>query len=160
MLSQAKSPIHINSFSAQNSVQKSIFRKLYSLSILHSNSNPLVKISESQPIRVLVHDHLQIQGLQDLFIITQRERLYKSVFGLKRSCIRYCCLLGYKKSCIHLAKEICQVVYKVLILCNAPIPRVRGRYGDVHTRGENNLTRTLSLSTGHNLNIHRSSSRK
>ena len=57
------------------------------------------------------------------FVITQRERLYKSVFGLKRSCTRVeeklykvFCLLGCKKSCIHLAKEICQVVYKVLIL--------------------------------------------
>jgi len=51
-----------------------------------------------------------------LIIFTQRERLYKSVFGLKRGCTRCCGLLGYKKSCIHLAKEICQVIYKVLIL--------------------------------------------
>ena len=38
--------------------------------------------------------------------------------------------------------------------------RLRRRYGDVHTRGENTLTRTLSLSTGHSLHIHKSSSRK
>ena len=44
--------------------------------------------------------------------------------------------------------------------CNAPIPRIRRRYGDVHTRGENTLTRTLSLSTRHNLHIHKGSSRK
>ena len=44
--------------------------------------------------------------------------------------------------------------------CNAPIPRIRRRYGDVHMRGENTLTRTLSLSTGHNLHIHKGSSRK
>ena len=44
--------------------------------------------------------------------------------------------------------------------CNAPILRIRRRYGDVHTRGENTLTRTLSLSTGHNFHIHKSSSIK
>ena len=43
---------------------------------------------------------------------------------------------------------------------NAPIRQVRGRYGDVHTRGENNLTRTLSLSTGNHLHRHNGSSRK
>jgi len=35
----------------------------------------------------------------------------------------------------------------VLSSYNAPIPQVPGRYDDIHTRGENNLTRTLSLST-------------
>ena len=44
--------------------------------------------------------------------------------------------------------------------CNAPIPRIRRRYDDVHTRGENTLTSTLSLSTGQGLHIHKSSSRK
>ena len=44
--------------------------------------------------------------------------------------------------------------------CNAPIPRIRGRYGDVHTRGENNLTRTLSLSTVQYLHIDLRSSMK
>ena len=34
---------------------------------------------------------------------------------LKRVCTRCCGLLGCKKSCIYLAKEICQVGYKVLI---------------------------------------------
>jgi len=42
--------------------------------------------------------------------------LYKNVFGLKRVCTRCCGLLGCKKSCTHLAKGICQVVFKVLIL--------------------------------------------
>ena len=44
--------------------------------------------------------------------------------------------------------------------CNAPIPQVWGRYGDVHTRGENTLARTLSLSTVHYLHIIMSSSMK
>jgi len=44
--------------------------------------------------------------------------------------------------------------------CNAPIPQVRGRYGDVHTQGENTLARTLRLSTGNSLHIHKSSSIK
>ena len=35
--------------------------------------------------------------------------------------------------------------------CNAPILKIRRRYGDVHTRGENNLMHTLSLSTGNHL---------
>ena len=42
--------------------------------------------------------------------------------------------------------------------CNAPLPRIRRRYGDVHTRGENTLPRTLSLSTVHSLHIYMSSS--
>ena len=49
-------------------------------------------------------------------VITQRGALYKSVFGLKRVCTRCYGLLGCKKSCTHLTKEICQVVCKVLIL--------------------------------------------
>jgi len=48
----------------------------------------------------------------------------------------------------------------VLGICNAPIPQVRGRYGDVHTRDENNLTRTLSLCTGNHLHSYKGSSRK
>ena len=47
-----------------------------------------------------------------------------------------------------------------LNLCNAPILRIQRRYGDVHTRGENMLTRTLSLSTVHNLHIDMSFSMK
>ena len=44
--------------------------------------------------------------------------------------------------------------------CNAPIPRIRRRYGDVHTQGENTIVRTLSLSTRNSLYIHKSSSIK
>ena len=44
--------------------------------------------------------------------------------------------------------------------CNAPVPQVQGRYGDVHTRGENTLTRTLSLSTVQYLHIDMRSSMK
>ena len=41
--------------------------------------------------------------------------------------------------------------YETLVIsCKAPIPRIRRRHGDVHTRGENTLTRTLSLSTVNN----------
>ena len=49
------------------------FRKLFPLSILHTNSNPLVKNSESPPIRVLVHDHIKIQDLQDLFVFIKEK---------------------------------------------------------------------------------------
>ena len=45
-----------------------------------------------------------------------KEALYKSVFRLKTVCTRCCGLLGCMKSCTHLAKGICQVVCKELIL--------------------------------------------
>ena len=44
--------------------------------------------------------------------------------------------------------------------CNAPIPKIRRRYDDVHTRGVYTLTRMLSLNTVHTLHIDMRSSMK
>ena len=91
------SPIQITSFSAQTLLKYSIFRKLVLFSVLHTNFNPLVKNSESPPIRGLVQDHIQISRFIGLIVITQREVLYKSAFLVqKRNCTR-CCLLGVRR---------------------------------------------------------------
>jgi len=75
-----------------------------------------MKNSESLPIRVLVHDHIQVSRLIGYFVITQREVLYKVIFLVLRKGVQENCLLGVEKSCTNLEKIVCQVVYKVLIL--------------------------------------------
>ena len=74
-----------------------------------------MKNSESPPIRVLVHDHIQIKAYRidcnylKRKIVQERLRVEEKLYKVLLS--SWC-----KKSCIHLAKGICQVVYKVLIL--------------------------------------------
>ena len=75
-----------------------------------------MKNSESSPIRVLVHDHIQVLRLIGYFVITQREVLYKVIFLVLRRGAQKNYLLGVEKSCTDLTKVVCQVVYKVLIL--------------------------------------------
>ena len=94
----------------------SVSRKLVPLSVLYTNSNPIVKNSESPPIRVLVHDHIQVSRLIGHIVITQREELYKLIFLVLRRGGQENCLLGIEKSCTDLTKLVCQVVYKVLVL--------------------------------------------
>ena len=81
-------------------------RKLVLLSVLHTNSNALVKNSESPPIRVLVHDHIQVSRHIGYFVITQREVLYKVIFLVLRRGVQGTCLLGVEKSFTDLAKVI------------------------------------------------------
>ena len=75
-----------------------------------------MKNSESPPIRVLIHNHLQVSRLIGYFVITQREVLYKVIFLVLRRGVQENCLLGAEKSCTDLVKIVCQVVYKELIL--------------------------------------------
>ena len=80
------------------------------------NFNSLVKNSESPPLRVLIHDDIQVSRLIGYFVITQREALYKVIFLVLRRGIQGNYLLGIEKSCTDLAKIVCQVVYEELIL--------------------------------------------
>ena len=73
-----------------------------------------MKNSESPPIRVLVHDYIQVLKAYRLFCNTQRKELYKVIFLLLRRGVQVNCLLGVEKSCTD--KLVCQVVYKVLVL--------------------------------------------
>ena len=111
MLSQAK---NTNSYqqSPKTLFKNLFFRKLFSLSILHTNSNPLVKNCESPPIKSPCSRSHTDSRLIGLIIITQREVLYKSVFLVqKRSCTRCCCLLGVR-GVVHIWQRVfCQVVY-------------------------------------------------
>ena len=74
-----------------------------------------MKISESPPIRVIVHNHIQIQANRIVCNHSKRKIVQKRL-QVEERLYKVLCLLGCKKSCIHLAKGICQVVYKVLIL--------------------------------------------
>ena len=74
-----------------------------------------MKNSESPPIRVLIHDHIQVSRLIGYFV-TQREVLYKVIFLVLRRGVQENCLLGVEKSCTDLTKVVCQVMYKVLVL--------------------------------------------
>ena len=65
-----------------------------------------MKNSESPPIRVLVHDHIQVSRLIGYFIITQREELYKVVFLVLRRGVQANFLLGVEKSYTDLAKLV------------------------------------------------------
>ena len=109
-------PIKINSFLPKNSVEKSIFQKTV---FTFSSSFKFLLYSEdfweSTYKSPCSRSHTDSR-LIGLIVFTQREKLYKSVFGLKRVCTRCCGLLGCKKSWTHLANGICQVVCKVLIL--------------------------------------------
>ena len=48
--------------------------------------------------------------------IYSKRKIVQERLRVEEKLYKVLCLLGYKKSCIHLAKGICQVVYKVLIL--------------------------------------------
>ena len=65
-----------------------------------------MKNSKSPPIRVLVHDHIQVSRLIGYFIITQREELYKCIFLIGEEVYKCCCLLGVEKSCTDLANIV------------------------------------------------------
>jgi len=62
-LTDYRSPTQISSFQPKNSVQNSVFLKTCSTFYFFTNSYSIVKISESPPIRDLVHEHIQIQDL-------------------------------------------------------------------------------------------------
>ena len=65
-----------------------------------------MKNSESPPIRVLVHDHIQFSRLIGYFVITQRKVLYKIIFLVLRRGVQENCLLGIEKSCTDLTKVV------------------------------------------------------
>ena len=48
--------------------------------------------------------------------IHSKRKIVQERIRVEEKLYKVLCLLGCKKSCIHLAKGICQVVYKVLIL--------------------------------------------
>ena len=65
------------------------FRKLVSLSILHTNFNPLVKNSESPPIRVLIHDHIQVLKAYRLFCNHSKKGFVQGyLLGVEKRCTR------------------------------------------------------------------------
>ena len=65
-----------------------------------------MKNSESPPIRVLIHDHIQVSRLIGYFVITQREELYKVIFLILRRGVQENYLLGVEKSCTDLTKVV------------------------------------------------------
>ena len=65
-----------------------------------------MKNSESLPIRVLVHDHIQVSRLIGFFVITQREVLYKVIFLVLRRGAQGNSPLDVEKSCTDLTKVI------------------------------------------------------
>ena len=96
-LSYAKSPIHINSFLPKTLFKNLFFRKLFSTFYSsHKFQFFSEEFWESTYKSPYSRSHKDSR-LIGLIVITQRERLYKNVFGLKRSCTRYCCLLRVKR---------------------------------------------------------------
>jgi len=65
-----------------------------------------VKNSESSPIKVLVHNHIQVLRLKGYVVVTQREVLYKVIFLVLRRGVPEKCLLGIEKSCMDLTKIV------------------------------------------------------
>ena len=65
-----------------------------------------MKNSESPPIGVLVHAHIQVSRLIGYFVIIQREELYKLIFLVLRRGVQRNYLLSVEKSYTDLANVI------------------------------------------------------
>ena len=105
MLSQANNTNSNISFLSKNSGQNSVFRKLVPLSVLSTNFNPLVKNSDSPPIRVLVHNHIHLKAYRIDCNHSKRSIVQERLLGVEEKL--YKVLSSWcKRSCTHLAKGV------------------------------------------------------
>ena len=107
------SPIQNTSFLPKNSVKNSVCLKTCFYFLFFTNSYSIVKNSEKSTYKSPYSRSHTNSRLIGLIVITQRERLYKSVFLMqKRSCTRCCCLLGVR-GVVHIWQRVFnQVVYR------------------------------------------------
>ena len=90
-------PIQFTCFSAQTLFKSFVFQKTCFYFLLFTQFQFYCEEFWESTYKESCSRSHTVLRLIGFIVIIQRERLYKSVFGLKRSCTRCCCLLGLRR---------------------------------------------------------------